>query len=405
MKKVLSLFLAIVMMMGIVAMFPVQASAEEPVAVVANNVEFNQKLHMMYAVSGIQAGDAVTVKLYANGEEMGFANEYGTVELNGVNCVIYTADDGIALQDIATVITAEVWVNNAKATESSRSILDWLNKKIIVDQVTGDEKNLYLSLLDTVGYLQPILKNTNNVDSDFINKYSYVNVTNATVNGGNAAMLAHGTALGDVLATDLEPAAGEKIQWTVVEYDDDGTEGITYTTDDIQSVKIEDGVNLILDAEVVEDLGEVAKKTVSFAMGNDGSATHKDGSTDKTSYTETVDGYTLNLTSGSKMYPNSFDATGNGCIKFGAKSSAGKFTLVVGDDVTKVTIHVAGYKDDNAKVTINGTTHTITTLSNNGDYTAIEIDTSSVKTITFTTVSGGWRAMINQIDFEVPDNG
>ena len=145
-------------------------------------------------------------------------------------------------------------------------------------------------------------------------------------------------------------------------------------------------------------------KTITFTMGADGSATHKDGSTDKSSYSETVDGYTLSLTGGSKMYPTSIDAMGNGCIKFGSSSAAGKFTLTVGENVTKVIIYVAGYKANSAKIQINGgTAQTISTQSNSGSYTAIEIDTSTNKTITFATASGGYRAMVNTIEFVVEE--
>ncbi len=137
----------------------------------------------------------------------------------------------------------------------------------------------------------------------------------------------------------------------------------------------------------------------TFALGADGSATHKDGSSDKATYTETVGDYTLNITGGSKMYPDSIDAKGNGALKFGSSSAAGKMTITVDEKVTKVVIYVAGYKANTAKLTINGTSYTVSTPSNDGNYTAIEIDTTTTKTISFATVSGGYRAMVNTIEF------
>ncbi|MBR2967017.1 MAG: prepilin-type N-terminal cleavage/methylation domain-containing protein [Clostridia bacterium] len=163
--------------------------------------------------------------------------------------------------------------------------------------------------------------------------------------------------------------------------------------------------------QAIEPSEEQIGLLATFTMGEDGNATHVDGSSDKASYSETVGEYTLNLTGASKMYPDSIDAKGNGALKLGASSAAGKFTLTVGDNITKVVIHIAGYKNNTAKVTINGTTHTISTLSNNGEYEAIEIDTTANKTITFTTASGGWRAMVNTIEFygvggsTTPDSG
>ena len=138
----------------------------------------------------------------------------------------------------------------------------------------------------------------------------------------------------------------------------------------------------------------------TFSFGANGSATHKDGTAEKTTYSETTGSYTLSITEGSKFYPLSYDAKGNSCIKLGSNSAAGKFTFTVPENVTKVIIYVAGYKANTAKVSVNsGDTQTISTLSNNGEYTAIEIDTSTTKTVTLTTVSGGYRAMVNTIEF------
>lgn len=147
------------------------------------------------------------------------------------------------------------------------------------------------------------------------------------------------------------------------------------------------------EAEPAEDANIV------FELGDNGTASHSDGSS-ATTYSETVDEYTLTLTASAKMYTGAVDATGNGCIKLGTGSAAGGFSFTVPDNVTAVVINVAGYKANTAKISINsGDTQTISTCSNNGEYTAIEIDTSTTKTISFTTVSGGYRAMVNSIAF------
>ncbi len=135
-----------------------------------------------------------------------------------------------------------------------------------------------------------------------------------------------------------------------------------------------------------------------FELGANGSATHSDGS-EKTSYSETVNGYTLNITGGSKMYTGARDAKGNSALKLGTGSVAGKFTFTVPENVTSVVIYIAKYKTNTSKVTINGTTYTLTNNSNDGAYDIITIDTSSTKTVSLTTVSGGYRAMVNSIEF------
>ena len=74
-------------------------------------------------------------------------------------------------------------------------------------------------------------------------------------------------------------------------------------------------------------------------------------------------------------------------------------TFTVPADVTKVVIKVAKYKVNTTNVSVNGTAYTVNTNSNDGAYTDIEIDTTTTKSITFTTVSGGVRAMVNSITF------
>ncbi len=138
---------------------------------------------------------------------------------------------------------------------------------------------------------------------------------------------------------------------------------------------------------------------IVFNLGANGAATHSDGSS-KTTYTETVDGYTLNITSGSSFYTGAFDAKGNSAFKMGTSSKTGSFSLTTPDNVIKVIFNVAGYKAKTVTVNINGTAHSITTTSDNGAYTAIEVDTTSTKNISFAT-STNYRCMIDSITFVV----
>ncbi len=140
---------------------------------------------------------------------------------------------------------------------------------------------------------------------------------------------------------------------------------------------------------------------IVFDLGANGTATHSDGSS-KTTYTETADGYTLSITNGSQFYTGARDAKGNSCFKLGSSKNVGSFKFTVPADVTSVIISVAGYKTNTAKISVNsGTTQTISTLSDNAAYTDITVDTSSTKTVSFTTVSGGYRAMVNTITFVI----
>ena len=144
---------------------------------------------------------------------------------------------------------------------------------------------------------------------------------------------------------------------------------------------------------------KVVEKLATFTFGDNGATGHVDGK-DMPSGTNYTDGdYTLTFQNCSKVYKEAKDETGTSAIKLGTSSATGTFTFTVDENVTKVTIYVAMYKAKTTKVTINGTTYSITTSSNNGEYTAIEIDTTNVKEITFATVSGSARCMIDAIEF------
>ena len=166
-----------------------------------------------------------------------------------------------------------------------------------------------------------------------------------------------------------------------------------------------DASKLIDQSEYLFSQARISKGTTNlatlatFELGTNGGGT-TESTQSKETYTETVNGYTLTLTGGSKMYPNSYDAKGNGTIKMGSSSAIGQFTFTVPQDVNKVVINVAG-RTKPIDIDINGSKYSISTLATNGEYTAIEIDTTSTKTITFKTenTDNEYRCMINSIEY------
>ena len=136
-----------------------------------------------------------------------------------------------------------------------------------------------------------------------------------------------------------------------------------------------------------------------FDFGTNSSASHVDGNSLGTSKTYSSGGYSLQLNNMSSVYGSAYDAKGNSCLKLGTSKVVGGFSFTVPADVDKVVIYAAKYKANASKITINGTSTSLTKNSNDGQYDAIEIDTTSNKTVTLTTVSGGLRCMINTIEF------
>ena len=71
--------------------------------------------------------------------------------------------------------------------------------------------------------------------------------------------------------------------------------------------------------------------------------------------------------------------------------------MTVDESVDYVVFYVARYKANDCVVDINGTVTTVTTHSEDGEYTEIRVDTTTTKTIVFTTTDAGKRAMIDTI--------
>ena len=150
----------------------------------------------------------------------------------------------------------------------------------------------------------------------------------------------------------------------------------------------------------VKEVKAADEIVATFEFGDNSTAEHVDGSDLGASKSYTSGTYTLALTSMSKVYGPAYDATGKSCIKLGTSSVIGQFTFTAPEDVTSVKFNVAMYKAKSTKITINGgTAQSITTSSNDGSYTAVEVDTSSTKDVTFATVSGNCRCMIDSIVF------
>ena len=138
---------------------------------------------------------------------------------------------------------------------------------------------------------------------------------------------------------------------------------------------------------------------IVFEFGEKGEASHFDG-TSKSAYTVTSNGCDLAFTNATQFYAGASDAKGNSCLKIGASSKVGSFEFTVPDGVTEVVFKIAGYKNNTAKISINGgSAQTISTHSDNGEYTEVKVDTSTNKKVTFTTQSGGYRCMIDSITF------
>ena len=245
------------------------------VQVMAHNVYFDDYLQIMYAVY-VPEGKTIDKIVLSDG-----TNEFKAVPfddgtpapvVSGKTCQRYVAANGVALQNMDTVVTASIYVDSAVAATDEYSILQYLHKRLIVGKPDANQRAMYENLLDLAEKMQIALPGYEVTVHDT----SYVQVINGTVGGKTEAMLEVGKAIGTV-APAVAPGENQKLVWTVTPYTDSGVAGasVEKTTEEVSAMVIENGVNLVLSAAVVDsgsggetELKEHTAK-ISFATTSD----------------------------------------------------------------------------------------------------------------------------------------
>ena len=301
---------------------------------------------------------------------------------------------GVTAYEMENELIAYAELNGDVSPSVKYSILEYAYKKLgKADKEKDTTEGLEDLLKATLNYGSAAAKykdKTLPADFSYEDDYTYVSVANATFEDG----FSHGVfKKGDKL--DVKPDEDYKLSINAVSsFVDNGDGTVTLT---VPNGKLNDTGSFVhKDTEEEQEATEFA----TFELGANGSASHYDGS-EKSTYTETVNGYTLSIICGSKMYTGARDAKGNSCIKFGTDSAVGQCMFIVPEDVTEVVIYVAKYKAKTSKVSINGgAATTLTSASDNGEYDTIIVDTTTNKTVEVATTSGGNRAMMNTIVFK-----
>ncbi len=403
MKKIISFALMLSLLVGMMTGISVSAAEEPTVEIVSNNVYHKEVMSLMYAVRATEGYD-VAVKIYDEENTLvETITDYSVENVNGEDAMIFTSKVGVPAQDIDTEFYAVAELSkNGEVVKTSAmerySVLEYLYERLTVSANVSDaQKTMYNNLLAFADSADIVINKDTTTN---IAKYSYVRVENGTVDGTYAtAMLLDGTTL-DSLTTDYQVESGKVLAWNIVtETLEGGSLEEDVSNDAISDIAIEAGKAYTINAISMDAASAAIEKLATFALGANGTASHNDGS-EKTSYTETNNGITLTLSSMSKVYTGARDAKGNSALKLGTSSATGKFSFTVGDNVKEVVIYVAKYKANTTKISVNGTAYTIATSSNDGQYTAITVDTSVNKTVTFETVSGGVRCMVDSIEFK-----
>lgn len=211
MKKVLSMLLVCVMLVGALAGLNVFAAGEASIEIVSHNVNIGETINLMYAVETENADDLdITVEVTVDGdtytcEEKADAT-YGTV---------YVAPKGVAPYDIAKEYTAVAKLSSGATSDPDvYSVLEYLNERKYVsvnnpnpEKVpTAEQLALYDSLLDYAEKLAVVID-----DVDYTrDAYSYV-----IVDGTPVGLKENGSSYTPV--STKVPAANEYVNWTITD--------------------------------------------------------------------------------------------------------------------------------------------------------------------------------------------
>lgn len=351
--------------------------------------------------------DEAGKEIYIYGLYQGAESCYTDTTFDATNAVRYdkwekqlSVGDKIAVYGLKSTYKETIQIKNALLTVvlgyAPESTTPAEPTACTIEQVLAAEKGAYVTFTGTVESFYEEWSSYNNCSpyiTDGTNKVMVFRTTTQVKVGDTVTVVGYV----DVYNGTVQIAQGNAV--TVTAQGTTPSEPSTPTEPSTPSTPVE--------APSIESAAAV------FQFGDNvtgDEVTHSDGDSknpvaENQSYTS--GNYTITLTNVSKVYginDNSTvaanDAKGNSCLKLGTSSAAGTFDFTVAEDVTTVVIYVACYKANAAQVVVNGTAHKLETLSNEGAYTAIAVDTTTTKTVTFTTgpeKADGVRVMIDAI--------
>ena len=284
----------------------------------------------------------------------------------------------------------------AALTHKTGTLFDYGAKNFITNNKTLIEEGQYVRLIGLYSiYNGTIEYNTELVGTSTKNISDLGAIYAPTASGDNVTVSFNKSSynINENCTATLTPQSGYAITNVTLMRINGENETLT-VTDNKVTFKVGYADKLIITAEDSSISTGTKKATFNFGT-DDTSKTHTDGSA-KDAYEEKSGSYTLTLKDLVKVYTNAYDQTGKACIKLGTGSATPSFSFTVGSDIDYVIIYISGYKGSNVTVTINGQEYSVTTHSNDGEYTELKIDTRTNKTIAF---SANARAMLNTIEF------
>ena len=261
-SKLFSLLFVGIMLIGMLAGITAYAnSTDESVEIVYNNVSYGETLKLMYAVKAPEGASVKVVLCDSEGTVIGETTQGANQTINGQECLVFTSNDGVAVQSIGTVVYAKAVLldDEGNAVSESRvqrySVLEYLYKRILVDakvegKVTEDQLGMYNALIKFGADAEIVLTNT--AEADRISNKVYVRVTDGTIDGTNfAGIYKKGETPFTNMTTSLTVENGYKLVWLVDE--------TPYSTEEMQTLALTD--HTFVTATIVEAVCEHVNTT------------------------------------------------------------------------------------------------------------------------------------------------
>lgn len=191
------------------------------VEIVSNNVFYQEKLNLMYAVRA-EVGYSILLKIYDEEDRLvEIITKSNTENVNGEMLKTFTSTIGVPAQNIDTEFfaVAELYDGESLVAVSQKekySVLEYLYERLTVSKnVTEQQRTMYKSILAYADSADIVI---NGDTENNIGKYSYVRVENGTVDGTyDTLMLKGGAALNSLTAYGFDTS--KILSWSIVSHD------------------------------------------------------------------------------------------------------------------------------------------------------------------------------------------
>lgn len=233
-KRILSLFLAVVMLVGLsnVSANAAEDSTTNPISI-RKNVYYDEKLNIMFAVD---TGDVDVASV-----DFSVVKDSAKVGLNSIDDptfeYVYVVKEGVALQNIGDVYVATATVTDSDGNiyekTCSYSVLEYYYERLFVSTGVSDKQiDMYEKMVAAAEAVELVMDGTTTI-ADSV----YIHVTDGTVDGVNAGGVYNA---GDVitgLTTDIEVADGYELYWEIIAYDKNGKQTDGYVNDTASNIE------------------------------------------------------------------------------------------------------------------------------------------------------------------------